>query len=787
MFTERSLWTAQNFGEVRRAFVDRPDESGDTFSAKLLGQMADATPEAQLLMAEMLWAILLFPSKIRPAKKREIIASIWNLSGQPFPERHSLLADHVLSGIGSAGMGFNNHRWRELVLLVDLVEMLKGTPMDKRKMIFADYDEFLSFIESVPQDGHRQFRHMLRYFTFPARVERMSSSGDRRKLLHRIRGIPERDLAHWDHRQLDAAVLELRRELEAAHPGEIIDFYEEPLRSRWSDQAEASEESMAIEQSIAVELWAAFMGRFPDFVDFANPGERFAREELNYKRRGLQKFTEAGGRTEMRRLLDENNPAAALQIVLRTCALNIANHHSWRKSIGLDNSQALAPVLRSLLEATDAPYSGRETLAPVFATIRSQKLVPAWDTLSVMLWALRPTDYFPIKISYYRDLAEKIGLDLDAGRPDADRFHAVMLFGKGIWAVASPKNPRDWVDVQSFLWAVCNAYQAEGEAEDGREVREVADSLTSPPSDREAAGVAYEPGPPFDRGAALAQLFMAPQQFDQLVEQLHRKKNLVLQGPPGVGKTFVARMLGYAVMSEIDPSRVQMVQFHQSYGYEEFVQGLRPTKTGDFVVREGVFVAFCRRAARDPRPHVFIIDEINRGNLSKILGELMMLLEPDKRGAHYAMPLAYDDPSSPRFFVPPNVHVIGLMNTADRSLAMVDYALRRRFAFVTLQPEIASEKFRAHLRSRNVPDKIADAIVGGITRLNAKIAMDASDLGPGYCIGHSYFCPPEDMASASQWLMSVLEYEIKPLLSEYWMEKTSRADEEIAEIRRLFA
>jgi 5-methylcytosine-specific restriction protein B len=170
-----------------------------------------------------------------------------------------------------------------------------------------------------------------------------------------------------------------------------------------------------------------------------------------------------------------------------------------------------------------------------------------------------------------------------------------------------------------------------------------------------------------------------------MLAALKEKKNLLLQGAPGVCKTFIAKRVAYALIGSIDEVRVQMIQFHQSYSYEDFIKGFRPCENGNFELKNGHFFQFCRRAQRDPesRPHVYIIDEINRGNLSKIFGEVMMLIEPDKRGKEFAIPLTYSKPDE-TFFVPDNVYLIGMMNTADRSLAMVDYALRRRFRFITL-------------------------------------------------------------------------------------------------------
>lgn len=170
-------------------------------------------------------------------------------------------------------------------------------------------------------------------------------------------------------------------------------------------------------------------------------------------------------------------------------------------------------------------------------------------------------------------------------------------------------------------------------------------------------------------------LFLTENQFDEALDALREKKNIVLQGPPGVGKTFVARRLAKALIGSDDPQRIEMIQFHQSYSYEDFIQGFRPTSKGTFDLRYGVFHQFCRRAQRDEsggRPYVFVIDEINRGNLSKIFGELMMLLEADKRGSEFAIPLAYATDSNDKFYIPDNLHFIGTMNTADRSLAMVD-------------------------------------------------------------------------------------------------------------------
>jgi MoxR-like ATPase len=274
----------------------------------------------------------------------------------------------------------------------------------------------------------------------------------------------------------------------------------------------------------------------------------------------------------------------------------------------------------------------------------------------------------------------------------------------------------------------------------------------------------------------LEPLFVSESHFQLMLDSLTEKKNIILQGPPGVGKTFVARRLAYALMGEQDSSRFEWIQFHQSYSYEDFIQGFRPTDHGHFELKNGIFYQFCIRTQRDPnqQPWVFVIDEINRGNMSKIFGELMMLLEPDKRGKSFAMPLTYSKNSDDTFFVPENLHLIGLMNTADRSLAMVDYALRRRFRFLTIAPAFGSDAFRQYLRNLGVEEKLIDKIVQRFSELNGQITADEKNLGPGYQIGHSYFCSAHNRVRDEKWYRRIVEWEIKPLLEEYWLDDQSK-------------
>lgn len=270
----------------------------------------------------------------------------------------------------------------------------------------------------------------------------------------------------------------------------------------------------------------------------------------------------------------------------------------------------------------------------------------------------------------------------------------------------------------------------------------------------------------------LKEVFVDDKFYESMVNLLENNKNIILQGAPGVGKTFIAEKLAHSILGETDYNLIETVQFHPSYSYEDFVMGYKPNGNG-FIREKGVFYEFCEKAEKSNKKHFLIIDEINRGNISKIFGELILLLEHTKRANKYVK-LSYD--KEKLFTIPENIYIIGTMNTADRSLSIIDYALRRRFKFITIKPAFDSKKFKNHLLNQGATEKQIDKIINNMENLNKKIK---DSLGSGYEIGHSYFC---NYKKDSDWYNKIIEYDIKPLIEEYWFDDESKANECIDEI-----
>ena len=293
------------------------------------------------------------------------------------------------------------------------------------------------------------------------------------------------------------------------------------------------------------------------------------------------------------------------------------------------------------------------------------------------------------------------------------------------------------------------------------------------------------PVPPLSKPYSVAHVledgcFLGRDEIERLLERLHSKKNLILQGPPGTGKTWIAKRLAFALMGEKDASKIRAVQFHPNLSYEDFVRGWRPTGDGKLAVADGVFMEAIHDAARRPSAKfAVVIEEINRGNPAQIFGELLTLLEADKRTPDEALQLSYPDAAGNRqpVHIPENLYVIGTMNIADRSLALIDLAFRRRFAFATLEPKFGDVWRNWVVEKGGVDPDLAPDIERRIMELNRTIA-EAKGLGSHFRIGHSYVTPAQriEAGSTRDWFTQVAKTEIGPLLEEYWFDAPETAE-----------
>ena len=286
----------------------------------------------------------------------------------------------------------------------------------------------------------------------------------------------------------------------------------------------------------------------------------------------------------------------------------------------------------------------------------------------------------------------------------------------------------------------------------------------------------YEPEVP--RGYTIEDIiregcFLERSRLETILARLRDKKNLILQGPPGTGKTWLAKKLAFALIGRKDDSRVRRLQFHPSLSYEDFIRGFRPSNDGALRLIDGPFLEAVASANADAEnDYVMVVEEINRGNPAQVFGEILTLIEADKRSEEYALALAYPRSKDERMHLPPNLHIIGTMNVADRSIAMVDLALRRRFAFVDLEPTLGDVWRNWVSEQCGISLDFLATIERRLNVLNEQIASDRS-LGPQFRVGHSVVTPPPGttIGNPAEWFKQVVETEIGPLLDEYWFDR----------------
>tara|TARA_R110000787_G_scaffold22424_7_gene65182 strand:- start:8978 stop:11266 length:2289 start_codon:yes stop_codon:yes gene_type:complete len=724
LFGAKMLWTADNIQQLKVAFVDNPQLGQASFMDKLQSQLQGSGAEVQKLAAEFLWVLLLFVHrrKFSPDKKRSNIGAIWALSGDELP-KSTLLNDACMSGVGSPGVAFLTRMPDELEFFVVAMQGWKSLANTERaKLLDAkDPSHFCAWLTSQKGGDRRIFRHLLLFLLYPDHFERIASKGSKKDIVEcfskrlgeRVPQMPE-DPSPCE---IDAALLKIRAELEIDQNSKEIDFYRAPLKDIWDPQTMDDEAIIEVDEipASAPRCWIE--------------------------------------KTIVRGRADRIDGAHALGKAL------------WSPQRSISGSD-IYKTMREV-QPGDVVFHLTDNEAITAVSLVEGRFDDTFIGLPNTDWSEQPA--YRIQLGEHEKLAPPLERKdfLDA-EPFANQIRALLAKGEGRYffnrnlelnqgAYLTEVSPELLQILDAAYWRASGKHLPVVSVEPQSE------------SDQDLPDYNFDPTP------IRKELFLDDDEIEFILRAWDAKKNLVLQGPPGVGKTFAADRLAKLLIRSNDPKRIGFVQFHQSYSYEDFVSGYRPNSVGGFDLRDGKFVQFCRRASADPHNrYVYIIDEINRGNLSKIFGELMMLIESDKRCSKWAVELAY---GGEPFFVPKNVQLLGLMNTADRSLSLVDYALRRRFTFIDLNSKIGTFHFNGKLKEIGIDEEMISVISQKVESLNAEIVQDTVNLGLGFEIGHSYFCSPLGANETSRdWYSRIVRTEILPLLSEYWFDDRSKVE-----------
>jgi MoxR-like ATPase len=722
IFSPMRLWTEKILLELEDLFINHPDEAKEkSFLDKLEGQLQNGTDEVKCLAAEILWLLFLFPVKhaMRPEVKIQQVMTVWLWSQKPFNSDSEYLSEEALRGIGHPGIAFNTHRYLEFAYVIRFCLEWLNLDEDNKQAVLGDPWVFAKWQENLPNKGFRQMFHVFRHLLFPNYFEPTAAGRQKREMLA---GFKDHDLASDLNFPTKPDSFETDKLLynlrKHLEPefGEDFNFYESGIRDQW-DPAHSSETPISDTTVPYSDSW--YKEKFGDSKVWAlAPGE------------GARLWQE---------FIDEN-----------IIALGYDDLGDYRQYPSKEDIEA--ELINQLELENKRPTMAALAVYNFANEMKEGDFVIAKKGRSQILGLGKITDEYTF----------------DTEKPEYHNRRSIEWIYTGQWDLQR----EHWItnkvltDFSSYTdWLSLAVAMMEGKQ--ATEERDYANQNTQVQK--------YT----FDQ--AMEDVFLQPEQFKEIVTTLKRKKNIILQGPPGVGKTFIARRVAYALMQQKADSRIHSVQFHQSFAYEDFVQGMRPTKEGGFEVANGIFYRVCKRAAENPSDsYVLIIDEINRGNLSRIFGEALMLIEGDKRSLEYGVSLTYSAAELELFFVPDNLYILGLMNTADRSLAMVDYALRRRFAFVNLKPQFASDGFMTFLTEKGVGEELLQRIISNFKRLNDAIREDSNNLGSGYEVGHSFFCSIPDDADFEpdeEWYEQIVRMEIAPLIHEYWFDRPEKANE----------
>lgn len=779
VFSSGHIWNVENIQELDTYFTNNPIEGSGDFFSKLEAQLEPTSPSVKQLAAEMLWVMLICPSNIGPDKKRESVGRIWGWSGEDLDMSSSLLSNETLDGIGSGGTSYNTNRWRELVYFIQMMKALLQLSPAERTDLLSDAWNFAEWLEKIPENRRRQLRHMILFLLYPDHFERIFSAGDRRDVLVAFKGKAKAAIRKMSAVEIDREIAEIRFKQQDDFGTSDLDFYRSPLRDMWIDKA----------SNHWLFCWNPEHWSWDEIAETIN---RTAAGETVVERWSCSNSSlSPGDKAWMVRLGSAPKGIMATGNIISE--VYDAAHYEPAKAEAGETAQYVDIEFTRVLDVFKDNFITDDDLSRI--TIDKQSWFPQSSGIEIKarsagllekIWDKLAAASSPKSINERAVVIKESTNQILYGPPGTGKTFELNKLTARYIAKADRVSREQWLSQQLFdtRWfdVVFMALYALGgkakvaEIEQHEFIQQKAKAigrtkhikqqiwatLQTHTSELSETVKYNKRQPPFIFDKSQDSQWSLVHEWRETCEELVTQAEELKAG-----------------QSTDNQSRYEFVTFHQAYSYEDFVEGIRPIQddeSGELVYRvmPGVFRRICQKAKNDPdNRYAIFIDEINRGNIAKIFGELITLIETDKRATYgtdgsvqegMELTLPY---SGEAFGVPKNLDIYGTMNTADRSIALLDTALRRRFSFKELMPD-------SGVITGSRGDGYIEDGEGGL--INLRAMLDAMNkrirflLNRDLMLGHAYLCKVKSFEA----LKSVLVNQFIPLLQEYFYDDWHR-------------